>query len=95
MRHGAEVKHCSSEGCTNKVVKGGVCIKHGAKDKRCSCEGCANRAAKGGVCVRHGAKPKIDYAAAKDALIKPNEMDCAEGTGQKNYAAMKDVQTLS
>jgi len=31
-RHGAKVKVklCSSEGCTNIVVKGGVCIRHGA-----------------------------------------------------------------
>ncbi len=29
---------CSTDGCTNKAVKGGVCIRHGAKveHKRCS-----------------------------------------------------------
>ena len=27
---------CSSERCTNKAQKEGVCIKHGAKHKRCS-----------------------------------------------------------
>ena len=26
-------KLCNSEGCTNKVVQGGICIKHGAKKK--------------------------------------------------------------
>jgi hypothetical protein len=31
MRHGAKVKRCSSEGCTNKAKRGGVCIRHGAK----------------------------------------------------------------
>ena len=33
MRHGAIVvsKRCSSEGFTNKVVNGGVCMRHGAK----------------------------------------------------------------
>ena len=30
MKHGAKVKQCSTEGCTNKVVKGGVCWRHGA-----------------------------------------------------------------
>ena len=60
MRHGAKVKGCSSEGCTNYAMKGGVCIRHGAKVecKRCSSEGCTNRAVKGGVCKRHGAKTK-------------------------------------
>ena len=29
-RHGAKVKTCKHEGCTNQVVKGGVCIRHGA-----------------------------------------------------------------
>ena len=48
----------SSEGCTNKIVKGGVCVRHGAKVKRCSSEGCKNQAQKGGVCMRHGAKVK-------------------------------------
>ena len=30
-RHGAKVKTCSHEGCTNNPLKGGVCFKHGAK----------------------------------------------------------------
>jgi hypothetical protein len=30
VRHGAKEKRCSSEGCTNKAIKGGVCWRHGA-----------------------------------------------------------------
>ena len=30
MKHGAKVKRCSSEGCTNHAQKGGVCWRHGA-----------------------------------------------------------------
>ena len=30
MRHGAKVKLCRHEGCTNHVVRRGVCIRHGA-----------------------------------------------------------------
>ena len=58
MKHGAKVKLCSSDGCTNQVIKGGVCVKHGAKKelKRCSSDGCTNQAQKGGVCIKHGAK---------------------------------------
>jgi hypothetical protein len=30
MRHGAKVKLCSSDGCTNFAKNGGVCVRHGA-----------------------------------------------------------------
>ena len=51
-------KKCSSEGCTNKAYRGGVCIRHGAKKKRCSIEGCPNGVIAGGLCIRHGAEIK-------------------------------------
>ena len=35
MKHGAKVKACSHEGCTNYVQQGGVCIKHGVPVKNC------------------------------------------------------------
>jgi hypothetical protein len=47
--HGAKVKLCSSQECTNIAVKGGVCVRHGAKVKRCSSKGCTNIALNGGV----------------------------------------------
>ena len=47
---------CSADGCTNRVIKGGVCIQHGAKRRLCSSEGCTNQVRKGGVCIKHGAK---------------------------------------
>jgi len=58
IKHGAEKKQCSTEGCTNKAQKGGVCVKHGATKKRCSREGCTNQAQIGEVYIRHGAKMK-------------------------------------
>eukprot|EP00984_Skeletonema_dohrnii_P037274 scaffold39167_cov155-Skeletonema_dohrnii-CCMP3373.AAC.2 len=51
-----KINYCSSEGCPNQVVNGGVCNRHGAKVKLCSKEGCTNKAKKGGVCIKHGAK---------------------------------------
>ena len=30
MKHGAKVKRCSVEGCTNKSLRRGVCWRHGA-----------------------------------------------------------------
>jgi len=61
MKHGAKVKLCSSDGCTNISRKGGVCMRHGAKvtHKRCSAEGCTNQVQRGGVCKKHGAKLKL------------------------------------
>ena len=48
-------KECSSDGCTNVVIQGGVCKRHGAKAKLCSSDGCTNYAQQGRVCIRHGA----------------------------------------
>jgi len=30
MRHGAKVKRCINEECTNQAQKGGLCMRHGA-----------------------------------------------------------------
>ena len=50
---------CINEGCTNQIVKGGVCWKHGARKKTCknTCKhnGCNKYVQKKGVCIRHGA----------------------------------------
>ena len=70
---GKALKLCSTEGCTNFVVKGGVCRSHGAMVKQCSYEGCTNQAKKGIVCRRHGAKVKLSissYAEPKGAQIQ-------------------------
>jgi hypothetical protein len=41
------------EGCTNRALKGGVCIKHEARviQKLCSIEGCTSHIVKGEECV--------------------------------------------
>jgi len=58
---GAKVKQCTHhEGCTNQVVKGGVCIMHGAKQKRSSHEGCTKQARSGVVTVDAPSKPQQD-----------------------------------
>ena len=58
-------KTCSADGCTNQVIKGGVCIEHGAKRKLCSSDGCTNQAKRGGVCIKHGAKVKPKLCSAE------------------------------
>ena len=51
-------KKCSSEGCSNQAISGGVCIKHGAVvtsiRKTCSVEGCTTKIRSHGVCTKHG-----------------------------------------
>ena len=61
---GAARKRCTFDGCTNIVVKGGVCVTHGAKveRKRCSFKDCTSYAQKGGVCKKHGAKVEVKTA---------------------------------
>eukprot|EP00984_Skeletonema_dohrnii_P001107 scaffold348_cov151-Skeletonema_dohrnii-CCMP3373.AAC.2 len=57
--HEAKKKRCRIEGCTNNVIKGGVCIWHGAKvehGQRCSID--IDRC-KRGICVKTGAKVKL------------------------------------
>ena len=66
---------CCNEGCTNKVVKGGVCWNHGAKltaakVKICSNEGYANQVRSGGVCRMHGAEGKVK-TCSHEACTKP------------------------
>ena len=56
-------KRCSSKGCTNQVVQGGVCRRHGAKVKLCKSRGCQNISIQGEVCIRHGAKRKLCSSA--------------------------------
>ena len=62
MKHGAKakVKRCSSDGCANQALQGGVCIiKHGAKAKRCGSDGGTNHAKRGGVCIKHGVTAQL------------------------------------
>jgi hypothetical protein len=93
IRHGAKVKLCSSDGCTNIAVKGGVCIRHGAeKKKRCSSEGCTKFSRE--ECAR-GMGHRSNDAAVKDAQIMPSKEECALNMVQKsNVAAVKDAHYM-
>ncbi len=91
-------KLCSSDGCTNIVVRGGLCIRHGAKVKLCSIEGCTNQAKNGEVCIRHGAKVVRKRCSSKGWPIKLGMEECARGMEQRmyeNFAAVKDAPILS
>lgn len=51
MKHGAEVKRCSAEGCTNLVQKGGVCRRHERFQGICDgrSDGFTNQSQQGGA----------------------------------------------
>lgn len=73
MKHGAKRKFCREEGCTNFVVRAGVCIRHGAKRGRCTIiEG------------KHGSS-KNEEAAVEDI----NEIICREKNRAVNAAIQK------
>jgi len=64
---GARVKRklcSSSDGCTNQVRKGGVCVRHGAKRKRWSNDGCTNSAEIRGACM--GQRDMIESEDARN-----------------------------
>ncbi len=84
---GARVKTFTIEGCTNTVIKGGLCRRHGAKVEQCSSEGCTNQARNGGVCRRHGAKGKrCSREGCTNVAIKGGvcSVQCALGMGQSS-----------
>ena len=71
------------KGCTNQVVRVGVCRRHGA-GRECSVDCCTNYAKSGGVCVRHGRINRL--AASKDAQISLSAEECERGIGERSKA---------
>ena len=60
-----------------------MCVRHVTEVKRCSNEGCSNGVITEVSAVDMGQRSK--YLASKDALIIPNEEDCARGMGQMKH----------
>mmetsp|Transcript_27220 Transcript_27220/g.54485 ORF Transcript_27220/g.54485 Transcript_27220/m.54485 type:complete len:93 (+) Transcript_27220:62-340(+) len=67
-----EAHLCSSDGFTNQVRNGGVCVRHGAKRKRWSNDGYTNSAEIRGVCMGQ----RANYAAVMDVQIKSIREEC-------------------
>ena len=54
-------RKCTIDGCTNRVVQGGVCVAHGARRKICHHPGCDKAVKLAGFCSAHGpARRKCD-----------------------------------
>jgi len=49
---------CSTEGCPDFAIRGGVCTRHGATKRKCSHDRCTGNAKQGDVCVKNGATVK-------------------------------------
>ena len=74
MKHGAKVKLCSSEGCTNIAVKGGVCMKHVQRGNFAAVTD-AQIKPYGEECVRSMGLRSND-ATVKDVLMESSKEEC-------------------
>lgn len=78
-------------GCTNQVVKCGVCITHGAKVNNHN--GCASYAYKGGVCITHGAKAERKLCSHNGCTnqVRMKGVCTTHGALRQNDAATMDA----
>ncbi len=64
-------RKCTHDGCTNRVVQGGVCIQHGAKRKICGYEGCTKHVKKAGMCSTHGpARKRCEFEGCGKVAVQ-------------------------
>jgi len=64
-------RKCKVEGCINRIVEGGVCIRHGAKRKKCGFPGCTKHVKKAGMCSAHGpSRKKCDVEGCIKVAVK-------------------------
>lgn len=64
-------RKCTHDGCTNRVVQGGVCIQHGAKRKICGYEGCTKHVKKAGMCSTHGpARKRCEFEGCEKVAVQ-------------------------
>lgn len=62
---------CNIDGCTNRVVQGGLCIRHGAKRKKCTFPGCTKNVKKAGRCSTHGpSRKRCEVHGCTNASVK-------------------------
>ena len=64
-------RKCTVEGCTNRVVQGGLCISHGAKRKTCKHPGCTKNVKKAGLCSTHGpARKRCEHPGCPKVAVQ-------------------------
>eukprot|EP00522_Entomoneis_paludosa_P005513 CAMPEP_0172450548 /NCGR_PEP_ID=MMETSP1065-20121228/8835_1 /TAXON_ID=265537 /ORGANISM="Amphiprora paludosa, Strain CCMP125" /LENGTH=716 /DNA_ID=CAMNT_0013202341 /DNA_START=367 /DNA_END=2517 /DNA_ORIENTATION=- len=64
-------RKCTTPGCTNRVVQGGLCISHGAKRKTCKHPGCNKNVKKAGLCSTHGpARKRCEYGDCQKVAVQ-------------------------
>lgn len=88
---GGYVYLCNHEGCTSKVINGGVCIKHGAKVKICEHDGCTTQAIQGGVCIKHGAVKKVKKTCKHEGCTNQSKV----GGFCTRHGATREKKTCS
>ena len=64
-------RKCTVDGCSNRVVQGGLCISHGAKRKQCKHPGCTKNVKKAGLCSTHGpARKRCDAEGCTKVAVQ-------------------------
>mmetsp|Transcript_6597 Transcript_6597/g.7203 ORF Transcript_6597/g.7203 Transcript_6597/m.7203 type:complete len:659 (+) Transcript_6597:633-2609(+) len=64
-------RKCTVDGCSNRVVQGGLCISHGAKRKTCKHPGCTKNVKKAGLCSTHGpARKRCEHEGCKKVAVQ-------------------------
>ena len=64
-------RKCTTPGCQNRVVQGGLCISHGAKRKTCKHPGCTKNVKKAGLCSTHGpARKRCEFPDCSKVAVQ-------------------------
>jgi len=86
---------CNQDGCTNRVQKGGVCLRHGAVVRyTCRHEGCTNQVKRSrGVCTLHEAKQRAVLTCKREGC--PNPVGRQGGVCILHTRLSKDFKTKS
>jgi len=80
-------RKCTIEGCTNRVVQGGLCIAHGAKRKQCAHPGCTKNVKKAGLCSTHGpARKRCEHPGCTKVAVQGGK--CISHGAKKKLCAI-------
>lgn len=76
-------RRCTVQGCSNRVVQGGLCISHGAKRKPCGYLNCPKFVKNAGMCSAHGPRRKRCLIEGCEKAAVQNGTCIAHGAKKK------------
>jgi hypothetical protein len=82
-------RKCTMEGCSNRVVQGGLCIAHGARRKTCQHPGCSKNVKKAGLCSTHGpARKRCEHEGCSKVAVQGGR--CIAHGAKKKLCKVRD-----